>query len=266
MSDYTRQNDFSAKDALPSGNPLKLIKGSEVDADFDAARTAINSKMDKTTANTVTANHEFSGNVTFSGTVALTGTETGFDSVHLGGIVMFAGAASAVDTPDWQFLEGAKTLGAVGSGADFENASYGPAFDIIKTAPWTDAAGLNPNTGTETFGVNVINLPDLGGRVAVGKQDSGQTQRLDGTNSAPDDRTLADADGEQEHVLTEAELDAHTHSIPTTTSRNVSGTPSDTSVLDSFSGSAGTTGSTGSGTAHNNTQPSIVIGWIIRLI
>ena len=47
MSDYSRQNDFTAKDALTTGNPSKLIKGSEVDAEFDAALTAINSKVDE---------------------------------------------------------------------------------------------------------------------------------------------------------------------------------------------------------------------------
>jgi hypothetical protein len=46
MSDYTQVSDFSAKDALPSGDPGKLIKGSDFDAEFAAIATAIQSKFD----------------------------------------------------------------------------------------------------------------------------------------------------------------------------------------------------------------------------
>jgi hypothetical protein len=36
MSNYTKLTNFAAKDALVSGNPAKVIKGSEVGAEFDA--------------------------------------------------------------------------------------------------------------------------------------------------------------------------------------------------------------------------------------
>lgn len=48
MSDYTQITDFSAKDALPSGNPSKLILGSDVDAELAAIATAISTKYDST--------------------------------------------------------------------------------------------------------------------------------------------------------------------------------------------------------------------------
>ena len=46
MSDYTRVNDFSAKDALSTGDALKVIKGSEVDAELDAIVTAVATKIE----------------------------------------------------------------------------------------------------------------------------------------------------------------------------------------------------------------------------
>ena len=46
MSDYVRLYDFSAKDALASGNPSKLVKGSEVDDEYDAVAVAIATKYD----------------------------------------------------------------------------------------------------------------------------------------------------------------------------------------------------------------------------
>lgn len=48
MADYTQVNDYSAKDALATGNPLKLIQGSDVDAEFSAIAAAIASKFDST--------------------------------------------------------------------------------------------------------------------------------------------------------------------------------------------------------------------------
>lgn len=48
MSDYVRTNNFTAKDALPTGNANKKILGSDVDAELDAAKTAIATKLDKT--------------------------------------------------------------------------------------------------------------------------------------------------------------------------------------------------------------------------
>lgn len=45
MSDYTPATDFSAKDALTTGDPEKAILGSDVDAELDAIATAIASKL-----------------------------------------------------------------------------------------------------------------------------------------------------------------------------------------------------------------------------
>lgn len=46
MSDYTQITDYSAKDALTTGDPEKIILGSDVDNDLDAIATAILSKYD----------------------------------------------------------------------------------------------------------------------------------------------------------------------------------------------------------------------------
>lgn len=48
MSDYTQINDYSAKDALSTGNPLKIIKGSDIDGELAAIAVAMASKFDTT--------------------------------------------------------------------------------------------------------------------------------------------------------------------------------------------------------------------------
>lgn len=46
MSDYTKATNFAGKDALSSGDPQKIIKGSEIDAEYNAIAAAISSKAD----------------------------------------------------------------------------------------------------------------------------------------------------------------------------------------------------------------------------
>ena len=68
MSNYTKATDFTSKDALASGNPLKVIRGSELDDEFDAIATAVNSKAD-------TSSPTLTGTVTIP-TLSVTGTAT----------------------------------------------------------------------------------------------------------------------------------------------------------------------------------------------
>lgn len=47
MSDYSKATDFAVKDSLLTGNPSKLVKGTEIDTEFNAIASAVNSKADK---------------------------------------------------------------------------------------------------------------------------------------------------------------------------------------------------------------------------
>jgi hypothetical protein len=46
MSNYSKTTDFAAKDALSTGNANKIVKGTEIDDEFSAIQTAVNSKAD----------------------------------------------------------------------------------------------------------------------------------------------------------------------------------------------------------------------------
>jgi hypothetical protein len=46
MSNYTKATNFATKDALSSGDPLKIVKGTEINTEFDAISTAIATKAD----------------------------------------------------------------------------------------------------------------------------------------------------------------------------------------------------------------------------
>jgi microcystin-dependent protein len=123
------------------------------------------------------------------------------------------------------------------NGAAVSRTTYSDLFGVIG-----EIYGIGD--GSLTF-----NVPNLKGSVPVG---------LDASQTEFD--TLAEADGHKTHALSIAELAAHTHSY--SVSDNVAGAgggggPRANNV-------AGTTGSTGSGTAHNNLQPYLVMNYIIK--
>jgi len=70
MSDYTKATNFATKDTLSSGNPAKIVKGTEINTEFDAIASAITSKANAnspTLTGTATA-----VNLTVSGTLSAT--------------------------------------------------------------------------------------------------------------------------------------------------------------------------------------------------
>ena len=54
MTDYTKSTNFTSKDSLSTGNPLKIIKGTEFDTEFNAISTAIATKADLNSPTLVT--------------------------------------------------------------------------------------------------------------------------------------------------------------------------------------------------------------------
>ena len=68
MSNYTKTTNFAVKDTLASGNPAKIIKGTEINSEFDSIATAVATKSDS-------ASPTFTGTLT-APTVTVTGTLT----------------------------------------------------------------------------------------------------------------------------------------------------------------------------------------------
>jgi len=76
MSDYTKSTNFATKDNLSSGNSLKIVKGTEIDTEFNNIATAIATKADL-------ASPTFTGTPTLpTGTIGVT-QSTSDDSTKL---------------------------------------------------------------------------------------------------------------------------------------------------------------------------------------
>ena len=126
-------------------------------------------------------------------------------------------------------------------GRAIARATYAGLFSVIGTQ-------YGAGDGSATF-----NLPNLNGRVVVGKD-----------ASDADFNALAKTGGEKSHTLTAAEMPPHSHS---TAMYKGDGEGAAVRYSSSYSASyvgSLTTGSAGSGAAHNNLQPFTVLNYIIK--
>lgn len=80
MSNYLKSTNFATKDSLPSGNAGKIVKGTEIDNEFNAIASAVSSKADL-------LNPTFSGLLT-TDTLATTG------AANIGGALSASGDTS----------------------------------------------------------------------------------------------------------------------------------------------------------------------------
>jgi hypothetical protein len=83
VSNYVKSTDFSVKDGLLPGDPAKIVKGTEIDDEFDAISAAIQTKADLASP-------------TFSGTPAAPTASPGTNTTQLATTAFVAAALAAV--------------------------------------------------------------------------------------------------------------------------------------------------------------------------
>ena len=102
MSDYTKITDYSAKDALSSGDSVKRVKGSEIGADFDAVAVAVATKAN-------------SASPVFTGISSFAVGAVGAPSIYMTGYATTGWYN--IGATNWGFaVSGAKVLGATATG------------------------------------------------------------------------------------------------------------------------------------------------------
>ncbi len=115
MSDYTKSTNFATKDNLSSGNALKIVKGTEIDTEFNNIATAVATKADL-------ANTTFTGTTTIATVAISAGTITGITDLTVAdggtGASTAANARTNLSTSDKEhptFLQHAAKLHKAGA-------------------------------------------------------------------------------------------------------------------------------------------------------
>ena len=216
------------------------------------------------------------GSATFSSTVTIEGANlqatnakvcasafhgdgsnlTGIVAMPTGAVVPFGGSSAPTG-----FL--------LCAGQAVSRSTYSALFGVISTTYGT-------GDGSSTF-----NLPDLRGRVVAGQDDMGgsSADRLTGQTGGVNGDTLAATGGAETHALTEAQLASHSHAAAMEQNssdesgitrvglgRSLSDRDNNYRTSVSVGGGADQLliANTGSGSAHNNVQPTIILNYIIK--
>ena len=144
MTDYVKSTSFASKDALALGNPLKIVKGTEIDTEFNNIATSSATKADLLSpvfTGTPTAPTAASGTSTTQ--LATTAFATASISPFTGSMLMWPTA-----TPPSGFL--------LCNGAAVSRTTYAALFAIVGTI-------FGAGDGSTTF-----LLPDYRDRMPIG--------------------------------------------------------------------------------------------------
>ena len=218
MSNYSKTTDFAAKDALSTGNANKIVKGTEIDDEFDAIQVAVNSK-----ANTNSA--------------ALTGTPTaptasfGTDSTQLS-TTAFVQAAMAAVYPVGSIYSNAAVAtnpatllgfgtwaayaaGRVVVGLDSGNTAFDTLGETGGSANQANLAHTHSFSGTTGAGGAHTHFTHNGDASSTTMTDSNYPARSydPGSRSA----TVNTASGTVATIGLTTEAPTHTHSVSGTT-------------------------------------------------
>jgi hypothetical protein len=172
MTNYTKSTNFATKDTLTSGDPLKIVKGTEINTEFDNIATAVNSKAD-------TVSPTFTGTVTAT-TLSVIGTSslTGVTTLTAQPILSSLAASKPVFTDASKGLVSTGTLGADQGGTGVANnaastisisGNFASTFTVSGAYNYTfpSASGtLSTLAGSETFtnktfGAGTASVPSI---------------------------------------------------------------------------------------------------------
>jgi hypothetical protein len=147
MSDYIVITDYAAKDAMLTGNPSKLVKGTEIGADFDAVAVAVATKFDSTDLG-VTVQPYDADLTTWAGVTPGTGVATAL-AVNVGSAGAPVINGGALGTPSSGTLTNATGLPAAGvTGTALVSAAIGTT--VVGIAGSNMTGGINSARGNIT--------------------------------------------------------------------------------------------------------------------
>jgi hypothetical protein len=135
MSNYTKATNFATKDTLPTGDSGKIVKGTEIDSEFNAIASAISSKAD-------------TASPTFTGTPAAPTATSGSNTTQIATTAFVTAALQAV------YPVGSIYINATSSSNPSSLLGFGTwtAFGAGRVIVGLDAGNAAFDTAEETGG------------------------------------------------------------------------------------------------------------------
>lgn len=144
MSNYVKATNFYTKDALSTGNPSKLIKGAEIDDEFNAISTAISSKADTTSP-------------TFTGTPIAPTATAGNNTTQIATTAFVKGATDALGNMSTQNKSAVDITGGTIVGTFTGNLTGNVTGNVTGNTSGS-AGSCTGNSATVTNGVYTTNF------------------------------------------------------------------------------------------------------------
>jgi hypothetical protein len=145
MSNYTKTTNFATKDNLNSGNPLKIVKGTEIDTEYNNIATAVATKTDNASA-AITG-----GSITGITDLAVADGGTGASTAANARTNLSAAASGA--NSDITSITGLTTALTVAQGGTGVTSSTGTGNVVLSNSPTL----VTPSLGTPSalVGTNI---------------------------------------------------------------------------------------------------------------
>ena len=253
MSNYTKTTNFASKDNLSPGNPLKIVKGTEIDTEFNNIATAVATKTDNASANIT------GGSITGITDLAIADGGTGASTANAalnnllpsqasasGKYLKSNGTDSSWDALDISTADITGTL-PVANGGTGVTSSTGTGSVVLSNSPTL----VTPDLGTPSSGVatNLTGLPlstGVTGTLPIANGGTGQTTANAAFNAlAPSQATASGKYLKSDGTNTSWDaLDISTADI--------------TGTLPVANGGTGVTTSTGTGSVVLSNSPTLV--------
>ena len=169
MSNYTKSTNFATKDNLSSGDPLKIVKGTEINTEFDNISTAIATKADLASptftgtpslpTGTTGVTQSFGNSATSLATTAF--VQAALAAVFPVGAIYTAtvstNPATLLGFGTWTAFAAGRTI--IGNGGGYTAGNTGGSADAVvvshtHTATSTDSGHTHPNGVSGAFSLS----------------------------------------------------------------------------------------------------------------
>jgi hypothetical protein len=179
MSNYTPSTNFATKDALTSGDPLKIVKGTEINTEFVNIAVAVATKADLASP-------------TFTGTPAAPTASAGNNSTQIATTAYIDAAITAVKTALFPVGSIYTAIVSTNPGTLLGFGTW-TAFGAGRTMVGFDSGNALFDTAEETGGSADATLPSHTHTASSPVTDSGHSHALMGSSSTGTTRGLAES-------------------------------------------------------------------------